>query len=34
MQSKFQKDIYNNIGNLKCDIKSNIKLGKYIIDLY
>ncbi len=32
MQSKFQKDIYNNIGDLKCDIKSNIKLGKYIID--
>ncbi|KEJ04085.1 DNA helicase [Clostridium botulinum A2B7 92] len=32
MQSKFQKDIYNNIRNLKCDIKSNIKLGKYIID--
>lgn len=32
MQTKFQKDIYNNIKNLKCDIKSNIKLGKYIID--
>ncbi|EJO5346177.1 AAA family ATPase [Clostridium botulinum] len=32
MQSKFQKDVYNNIKDLKCDIKSNVRLGKYVID--